>query len=109
MNILKNKTTIEIEIDALSNIEEKLNFFIMCLINLEYILPKQANHIKLNLINKRLQYNLYSKYYFDLINNIEKLHGDIKKFFIKNNLNKKNSDIYQQKWDFETEFLIKEQ
>ena len=108
MNILKNKTTIEIEIDALSNIEEKLNFFIMCLINLEYILPKQANHIKLNLINKRLQYNLYSKYYFDLINNIEKLHGDIKKFFIKNNLNKKNSDIYQQKWDFETEFLIGE-
>ena len=106
MNIFKNKTIIEIEIDALSNIKEQLNFFTMCLINLDYILPKTIVHIKLNLINKRLQCKLYSKYYYDLINDIEKLHGEKKKFFLNNNLNNYN-DIYQKKWNFEAGLLLK--
>ena len=79
--------------------EDDINLFILTLLNIQFIFYKVI-YFKINFMNKKLQYKIYSKYYRKLISFYKNLQNDLKvnKIYYQNN-------IYEKKWDFETEFL----
>lgn len=108
LNFLINRfikiKTIELEFDfqgeEINDIDFKL--ISISLLNLKYVFIN-LSHIKINLINHKLQYGIYNGYYKDLV----------KDLFIKRNMIKKNiinnpELIYDKKWDFKHFFNLQE-
>ena len=109
LNFLINRfikiKTIELEFDfqgeEINDIDFKL--ISISLLNLKYVFIN-LSHLKINLINHKLQYGIYNSYYKDLIND---------ETFIKRNLIKKNRInnpelIYNNKWDFQHDFNLQD-
>jgi hypothetical protein len=57
----------------------------------------------MNLIHIKLQCRIYSNYYDKYAQNLKKFNGSLKKRYLKLDY------IYDNKWDFNTEFLVEEQ
>ena len=108
LNFLINRfikiKTIELEFDfqgeEINDVDFKL--ISISLLNLKYVFIN-LSHIKINLINHKLQYGIYNGYYKDLV----------KDLFIKRNMIKKNiinnpELIYDKKWDFKHLFNLQE-
>ena len=103
MNTLEKIETVNINFEM--NIEEitneDLDFFIIVIYNLQFLFTN-VNKVKIDLIHKKLQCGIFSKYFRDYQKDLDRVNRDIKKQFI-------NLDfIYDKKWDFQTDFLLYE-
>lgn len=79
--------------------EEDVDFFIISVVNYCYILTK-IKKVKINFINKKLQCDVYGRYFRGFQEELKNNQSTLKKTFF-------NIDsIYNRKWDFETDFLL---
>ena len=104
VNRFKKINTIGINIDFEGEnlTEEDLKLYTITLLNLDYIFT-DLKHFKINFINKKLQYELYVKYYQKLLNILIKHKKNLKKNKIQY-----PELMYSQKWDFIHDFMLKE-
>jgi hypothetical protein len=77
--------------------KDDVNLFIISILNVQYLFGSGIT-VKINLINEELQCFIYRRYYKELFNKAK--IGDFKMTYMNKN------DLYKQKWDFETEFLL---
>jgi hypothetical protein len=105
MNIFNKIETININFNLEHNEELSLNEYIdflsICIYNIKNLF-NNINQIKMNLIHIKLQCRIYSKYYDKYAINLKKFNGSLKKRYLKLNY------IYDNKWNFNTEFLVEE-
>ena len=99
INIFIYINTIEINFN---NEEQKLTkddvyLFILCILNIQYIFQSKIT-IKLNLIHEELQCMVYRRFFKELFLNTKK--GNFKFIYMN------KYDVYKEKWDFETEFIL---
>ena len=103
INSLQKIETININFEInkdLSN--EDIHFLAMIIFNVRYIF-ENVNHIKFNMINTKLQSIILLNYLKNYKKALNGVYGTLKKEYIK------LDHIYDQKWDFTTDFLFKEQ
>ena len=95
---------IEIELDFQGEIIDEENFKLISifLLNIDYIFVN-LTHFKINFINQKIQYELYSGYFRDLLKEVEIDRNIIKKNKIQN-----PELIYNKKWNFEYNFNLEE-
>lgn len=105
MNTFNKIETININFNFEDNEELSLNEYIdflsICIYNIKNLF-NNINQIKLNLIHTKLQCRIYSNYYDKYSKNLKKYNGSLKKRYLKLDY------IYDNKWDFNTEFLVEE-
>ena len=77
--------------------KDEVNLFVLSILNIQYLFPNKLN-LKINLINEQLQCSLYRRFYKELYNNTK--FGNFKMIYMN------KDDLYKEKWDFETEFLL---
>ena len=108
LNFLVNRfikiKTIEIELDFQGEIIDEENFKLISifLLNIDYIFVN-LTHFKINFINQKMQYELYSGYFNDLLK-----ETNIDRNIIKKNKIKNPELIYDKKWNFEYNFNLEE-
>ena len=108
LNFLVNRfikiKTIEIELDFQGEIIDEENFKLISifLLNVDYIFVN-LTHFKINFINQKMQYELYSGYFRDLLQ-----EADIDRNIIKKNKILNPELIYDKKWNFEYNFNLEE-
>jgi len=105
MNTFNKIESININFDLENHEELSLNEYIdflsICIYNIKKLF-KNINEIKMNLIHIKLQCRIYSNYYDKYAKNLKKYYGILKKRYLKLDY------IYDNKWDFKTEFLVEE-
>ena len=99
INMLHLITKININFDFDGEIftQNELNFFYIVIFNINYLV-KGITNIKLNLINRNLQFGIFGVYN-------EKLIDEYNSYFKKNCI-LFNKYIYNEKWDFENDFAL---
>ena len=97
-----NTLDINIEFDGEIFNEEAIKLYNITILNINYFLPK-LEQVNLNLINNKLQFSLYKRYYNKIFNLLIIRGENIKKNFIKY-----HSLMYKIKWDFEHDFNLEE-
>ena len=104
MNIFNYTNTIEIDInfDGKSLTTDERDLFLLSLLNIPHIFYGGNTHIKINLINEKLQCDVYRRFFKKYKNSLKKVHETVKKDYLY------NEDLYKKKWDFTTEFLLEE-
>lgn len=106
MNTFNKIETINInfnlELNEELSLNEYIDFLSICIYNIKSLF-KNINQIKMNLIHIKLQCRIYSNYYDKYAQNLKKFNGSLKKRYLKLDY------IYDNKWDFNTEFLVEEQ
>jgi hypothetical protein len=103
INSLDKIETININFDLINEsiTDEYIDYFSICIYNLQYIF-NNVNHVRINLINNKLQCNIFSTFYEEFQKALNEINVDIKKRYLKLDY------IYNKKWDFKTEFLLEE-
>ena len=106
MNIFNTIETINInffdlELNEELSLNEYIDFLSICIFNIKNLF-NNINQIKMNLIHTKLQCRIYSIYYDKYSENLKKYNGSLKKRYLKLDY------IYDNKWDFNTEFLVEE-
>ena len=106
MNTLNKIETINInffnlELNEELSLNEYIDFLSICIYNIKNLF-NNINQIKMNLIHIKLQCRIYSIYYDKYAENLKKFNGSLKKRYLKLDY------IYDNKWDFNTEFLVEE-
>ena len=95
-------TTIEIEIDFQGEIIEDEEFKLISIFLLNVInIFVNLDHFKINFINEKMQYEIYSGYFMDLLK-----EASIEKNIIKKNRIKYSEFLYQKKWNFQNNFNL---
>lgn len=99
INIFIYINTIEINFnyDEKNLTKDDVNYFILCILNIQYIFQSKVT-VKINLIHEELQCMIYRRFFKELFLNTKK--GDFKIIYMN------KYDVYKEKWDFETEFLL---
>ena len=92
-----NTIEINYNLDEEKLTKDEINLFIISILNIQNIFPNKIT-IKINLIHEQLQCSLYKRFYQELYKNSKK--GKFKLIYMN------KDDIYERKWDFETEFLL---
>ena len=103
LNSLDKVEIININFGEINDIitNEDVDFFSIVIYNIQHIFSN-VNNIKINLIHKKLQCILFSKYFEELQKNLILNNVNIKKIFFKLDY------VYDKKWNFENEFLLNE-
>ena len=103
MNTLQKIETVNINFEINNEIitNDDLDFLMIVIYNIQYLFTN-VNKVKIDLIHKKLQCGIFSKYYGEYQKALEGVNGDLKKKFVKLDF------IYDKKWDFQTEFLLEE-
>ena len=104
INIFNYINTIEIDInfDGKSLTSDERDLFLLLFLNIPHIFYGGNKHIKINLINEKLQCDVYRRFYRKYKNSLKKIHETVQKDYLF------NEDLYKKKWDFTTEFLLEE-
>ena len=99
INIFIYINTIEIKFNYEENklTKDDVNLFILCILNIQYIFQSKIT-IKINLIHEELQCMVYRRFLKELFFNTKK--GNFKMIYMN------KYDLYKEKWDFETEFIL---
>ena len=91
-----------IEIDQLKgDHDDDFYLFIITLLNIHF-LAILTNQFKVNFINMQFQKELFT-FFTDELNSIYKSN----KRYIKKNKERPENELYEKKWDFENDFIIK--
>ena len=103
LNTLDKIEIINISFDEMSEVlsNDDIDLFSIIIFNVQYIF-NNVNNIKINLIHRKLQCFLFSKYFEDYQNILTLNNGNLKKQYF--NL----ENIYDKKWNFKNEFLLNE-
>ena len=103
MNSLENIESLKIKVDIYNQnlTKDDLDFLAIVIYNFQYLFCS-TNHIKINLIHRKLQCGIYSKYYEDYIKALNGKISEVKKKYLKLDY------IYDKKWDFRTDFLLEQ-
>ena len=96
---LCTKIIIDFDFEGEKFTPNELHLFYITLLNIKYIV-KDLKFIKLNLINRNIQYGIYGVYSQKIIRDSKLYH-----YFKKNNTKFKRY-IYKEKWNFEKDFAL---
>ena len=101
INVFEKIENIEINFEEYNKkfTEEDFDFFVISIINIEYIFYK-VNYAKINLNNKLFQKELYNKSLKEYKYKLKKASNNIKKRTLK------IKNLYNIKWDFKTNYII---
>ena len=102
INRFINITTIEIDIDFQGEIieDEEFKLISIFLLNMNHIFI-HLDHFKINFINQKLQYEIYTSYFRDLVD-----EASIDRNIIKKNIIKYSELLYNNKWNFQNNFNL---
>ena len=97
-------TTIEIELDFQRDSidDEDFKLISIFLLNINFLFV-HLEHFKINFINKKFQYEIYTAYFQDLLQT-----ASIKNNIIKKNRIKYPDLLYEKKWNFQYNFNVDE-
>ena len=95
-------TTIEIEIDFQGEMieDEEFKLISIFLLNVNYVFIN-LDHFKINFINQKMQYEIYTGYFRDLVH-----EASIQTNIIKKNRIKYSELLYNKKWNFHNNFNL---
>ena len=96
--------TCEIEVDfqGININSNDFNIISIFLLNINFLFVN-LKHLKINFMNQKLQYEIYTSYFHDLLSSTQ-----INKNIIKKNKNINPELLYDKKWNFKDKFNIKE-
>ena len=103
INCFEKVETIYINFNTINDMltSDEVDLIAIIIYNVQFIFTN-VNHVKLNIIHKKLQCYIFSKYLEEYYNALNLFKGDLNKKFFQLDF------IYDEKWDFKTEFLIDE-
>ena len=103
VNCFESINIIEIDMDLNMNkprSSDDFYFFIITLLNIHYLVT-DANHFKVNFINRKLQKDIYN-FFTDELNSIY----ESKNRYLKKNKKTYGKGAYKKRWDFENDYII---
>ena len=103
LNLFQSIKKIEIEFDFKEELFDINEFylFIIIILNINYLIY-ELKDIKLNLINRNLQFGIYGIYFLKLLK--ESRHNN----YFKKNIPMFDNLKYHEKWNFEKDFLLED-
>ena len=103
INCFESINIIEIDMNLNMNSPKSSDYFflfIITLLNIHYLV-KDADHFKVNFINRKLQKDIYS-FFSEELNTIY----ENKNRYLKKNKKIYEKEAYQKRWDFENDYII---